>query len=362
MISDPALLEGETHHNALELLAVNALSRGDIKAAFRYADRRCRIPPLADAHHYTLRAEALSRMGDQRGAVAEVRRALEIAPADLGANRRMFAWANGASKTDAARALLVHEHDVQRLAQPIKHLSSDDPGPFCAITVLDDRIRGWAAWPAPSTLEVEISSGTALSKTSVDSDPKHALAEVLGNAAAFTIERPRSQAPQRVRLSVGGTEFRVFEISANEPSALVPATVATTSTMVDGAEGDLLTVVVPVYGDFRATKACLDSLMAQFPTGPDRHIVVVDDASPDGRIKALVARLAGQSGLRVLTNPGNLGFVGSVNRALGEISGGDVILLNSDTIVPPRFAQRLAAAARSSPDIGTCLLYTSRCV
>ena len=36
-----------------------------------------------------------------------------------------------------------------------------------------------------------------------------------------------------------------------------------------------------------------------------------------------------------MTNPRNLGFVGSINRALKNVDAGDVILLNADTIVPP---------------------------
>ena len=57
--------------------------------------------------------------------------------------------------------------------------------------------------------------------------------------------------------------------------------------------------------------------------------------------------------VEVIINAHNLGFIGSVNRALERIKQGDVILLNSDTIVPRGFIDRLAAAARSSPDIGT---------
>jgi hypothetical protein len=52
-------------------------------------------------------------------------------------------------------------------------------------------------------------------------------------------------------------------------------------------------------------------------------------------------------------NAANLGFVGSVNRALEKVPAGDVLLLNSDTIVPPGFVERLAAVAHSAPDIGT---------
>ena len=55
----------------------------------------------------------------------------------------------------------------------------------------------------------------------------------------------------------------------------------------------------------------------------------------------------------VMVNGRNLGFIGSVNSALERIKQGDILILNSDTIVPRGFIDRLADAARSSPDIGT---------
>ncbi len=57
--------------------------------------------------------------------------------------------------------------------------------------------------------------------------------------------------------------------------------------------------------------------------------------------------------MKSLSTRAILEFIGSVNRALDSVKQGDVILLNSDTIVPRGFIDRLAAAARSSPDIGT---------
>jgi hypothetical protein len=76
-------------------------------------------------------------------------------------------------------------------------------------------------------------------------------------------------------------------------------------------------------------------------------------ASPDHRIRELIDGLAPRGNLRVLTNPRNLGFVGTINRALKEVPSGDIILLNADTIIPHGFIARLSATARLSPDIGT---------
>jgi GT2 family glycosyltransferase len=112
-------------------------------------------------------------------------------------------------------------------------------------------------------------------------------------------------------------------------------------------------VIVPVHGDLAATKACLESLLTQLDQAGRHQVIVVNDASPDRRIVRLLELLAASNHVRVLTNPRNLGFVGAVNRALREVSAGDVILLNADTIVPQGFIERLAAEACASPEIGT---------
>jgi len=111
------------------------------------------------------------------------------------------------------------------------------------------------------------------------------------------------------------------------------------------------TVIVPVFADFSATTACLDSLLA------DEHrtfrVLIVNDDSPEPAIRDHLASLSKLPGVTILSNPTNLGFVGSVNRALAQLDGGDVVLLNADTIVPPGFVDRLKATAALSDDIGT---------
>jgi O-antigen biosynthesis protein len=81
---------GEPHHQCLEMQCAEALQRGDPDAAYRLADRRCRIRPLPDAHCFVLRAEALYRMGERAAAIEDLEAALEIAPEDLAVNRRML--------------------------------------------------------------------------------------------------------------------------------------------------------------------------------------------------------------------------------------------------------------------------------
>ena len=113
-----------------------------------------------------------------------------------------------------------------------------------------------------------------------------------------------------------------------------------------------VTVIVPVYRDYDATRVCIETLLSELKASGHRAILV-DDATPDPRIAKCLVKSATDGRVEVIINAHNLGFIGSVNRALERIKQGDVILLNSDTIVPRGFIDRLAAAARSSPNIGT---------
>jgi GT2 family glycosyltransferase len=83
------------------------------------------------------------------------------------------------------------------------------------------------------------------------------------------------------------------------------------------------------------------------------NVVLVNDATPNDRLAKYLAKMANLQSVELLNNERNLGFVGSVNRALDHVRKGDIILLNSDTIVPSGFVNRLIAAARLSSDIGT---------
>ena len=92
-------------------------------------------------------------------------------------------------------------------------------------------------------------------------------------------------------------------------------------------------VIVPVYGDYAATKACLDALEAE-GSRMAKHVTVVDDCSPDGDIRAMTEERAQRGLFTLVRNEENLGFARSANRALEHIAQCDVPLLNSDTVLP----------------------------
>ena len=109
----------------------------------------------------------------------------------------------------------------------------------------------------------------------------------------------------------------------------------------------LTTVVVPIYNGFTDLVGCLSSLLSSREANRHRFaILLIDDASTDPRVAAYLDKLRAcrLEGLRMLSNRDNLGFVGTVNRGMSATFG-DVVLLNSDTIVHGDWLDRLQAAA-----------------
>jgi GT2 family glycosyltransferase len=120
-----------------------------------------------------------------------------------------------------------------------------------------------------------------------------------------------------------------------------------------GADGRkrAATVVIPVHDGAQVAIACLTSVLASVST--DTGIVVVDDGSSDAGLIATLDDLARQRRIRLLRRPTALGFPASANAGILAAKGRDVVLLNSDTLVPPGWLERMRTAAYSALDIGT---------
>ncbi len=115
-----------------------------------------------------------------------------------------------------------------------------------------------------------------------------------------------------------------------------------------------LTIIIPVYNAVEAVQRCFESLRRFTPD--EVGLIVVDDASPDERIAVVLDQIANRPNTTVVRNEENLGFTHSVNRGLdlaAEGVVGDVVILNSDTIVTPRWIQRLRTAAHEDLRYGT---------
>ena len=287
-------------------------------------------------------------MGAKTAAIADIAKALEIAPDNIAANRRMLAWAKQPQqKMQAAIALVGHETNLELLRKAANVLHKNGQRNFASVTIFADAIEGWAVWADDAPLTISITDETGDVSVTFEADAFHPLAEY-GHATNFVVKRAKSTVPQSVLLSVSGHALYSTRTAGNEPELEVRARWP----RVVSDNNQRVTVVVPVYGDYEATRLCLETLLDELKSSGHRAILV-DDATPDRQIATLLTKLGARSDVEVMVNARNLGFIGSVNRALARIKQDDVILLNSDTIVPPGFINRLAAAARSSADVGT---------
>ena len=112
-------------------------------------------------------------------------------------------------------------------------------------------------------------------------------------------------------------------------------------------------IIIPVYGALDALRACLDSIARE--TDLSRHrVILVADGPQESAVESLIAgfEAAHRASVRVLRNEQRRGFVVAVTRGMHE-SATDVVLLNSDTIVTPRWIEKLIDAAYSAADVGT---------
>ncbi|WP_155774331.1 glycosyltransferase [Burkholderia pseudomultivorans] len=110
-------------------------------------------------------------------------------------------------------------------------------------------------------------------------------------------------------------------------------------------------IIIPVYNAPEEVEECLRSVFLH--TEKSCRIIVIDDASPDPKIKKILGKYKGKRNLEIHVNKKNLGFTRTVNRGISLAGRSDVVFLNSDTKVTPGWLRRLRIAAYSSRDIGT---------
>lgn len=118
--------------------------------------------------------------------------------------------------------------------------------------------------------------------------------------------------------------------------------------------------VVVNYNGGDLVVACIESILAQRFDGTI-DVVVVDNASTDGSVAAVVERFG--DGVHLIANTANLGFV-AANQAMGSVPGladADVVaLVNPDATIAADWLTVLADALAGDPGVGAaspCMLF-----
>lgn len=112
-----------------------------------------------------------------------------------------------------------------------------------------------------------------------------------------------------------------------------------------------ISIIIPVFNAVQEFTCCLESLL-EYTTYPVR-LIIINDTSTDPKVASLLADFEGSEFIEIVSNESNLGFTRTVNKGIQLAGSADVILLNSDTIVTPRWVENLRCAAYSDEKVAT---------
>ncbi|MCI4681337.1 glycosyltransferase family 2 protein [Candidatus Rhodoblastus alkanivorans] len=336
--ADALFFDSKRHFEALLLEIGKNIEAERPDLAFPFADRRCRLLKPS-ARDFLLRSEISRRAGFLAEGAGDLEKAIALDPTDRRILQFALTWGEAAQKSVAARLVLSEDDpDPALVGAAADWLMKEDEAPLFVVSRRDGLIKGWAAWMGAAEFHLRF-EGQSESIVALTPEPDHWLADETRFAASIRLEAAEDweiatllRDGRRVatrRLKAGG---RAFADAAPPPAAL--------------------SVIVPVYEDFAATRACFEALFAQ-GAPPAARIFAVDDASPNAALRAWLDDQAAAGRLVLLRNDDNLGFAASVNRALALCPQGDVVLLNADASPPPESLARLAEVARAAPDIDT---------
>lgn len=131
--------------------------------------------------------------------------------------------------------------------------------------------------------------------------------------------------------------------------------------VTDATDKTLLSVVIPNHNYGRFVGEAIASVAAQ--THGPIQLIVVDDASTDNSVEEIHKALDQADALEstmLIALEANVGKLGALNRALEHVAGHYFIILDSDDILLPGYAERtiaeLEAARAEDPSIA--FLYT----
>jgi GT2 family glycosyltransferase/glycosyltransferase involved in cell wall biosynthesis len=138
--------------------------------------------------------------------------------------------------------------------------------------------------------------------------------------------------------------------SRGNAADMIPFSIGTSAVPV-------ISIVIPVFNQSRYTFNCLSSIRDVMEDSKLKvEIIIVDDKSSDDTQEVL----SQISGIRVVTNEENLGFIDSCNRGAAIARGQYLLFLNNDTLVSPRFLEELLGTFEIKADaglVGAKLLY-----
>ncbi|MBB3950212.1 glycosyltransferase [Aureimonas jatrophae] len=348
--ADPILADPARHAEALIRNASRLLRESRPDAAARLLDRRLRIAPPPAPAERALAALASSLAGRRLDAERALSGALAADPLDPAVGLAALRLAPGDSeRREAARRLLAGPAtpDDARLAA-LSALFATGQDAVAELALRDAELSGWVAWrgEARPVLALLHQDGETHHLLHAEPGPTFAPAGSALALVAGRIGRPLSG----FELRHGRTILDKGTVSArSRHGAPLPVACAPSATPAPRP----LRIVMPVFGDPDSAADALGAAIREARRLADAALVVVDDASPDPALRALVEALAERGLIELRRTAVNLGFTGAVALGLDGIGERDALILNSDAILPRGALERLRSAVYAAADIGS---------
>jgi GT2 family glycosyltransferase len=146
---------------------------------------------------------------------------------------------------------------------------------------------------------------------------------------------------------------RVHGEATQESHPLLPAMpppAGRAEPVVHGDAHPFTQIILPVYNGDDIVRGCLRALQSA-ATGPF-EVLIVDDGSRGFTTEMLRQQIAGDARFVLHRRDTNRGYTKSINEAVAMARAPWVVVLNSDTVVPHGWLDRLHAAARARPGTG----------
>ncbi|MGY9038451.1 MAG: glycosyltransferase [Rhodobacterales bacterium] len=118
---------------------------------------------------------------------------------------------------------------------------------------------------------------------------------------------------------------------------------------------DTITIILPIFNAYDVLKEALQRIVDN--TDLQWRIILIEDCSTDKRVLPLIRdwSVTNKDRATLIQNSQNLGFIKSVNKGLNcaQRWSDTIVLLNSDALVPPKWASRLIQPLRQYPRAAT---------
>jgi GT2 family glycosyltransferase/acetyltransferase-like isoleucine patch superfamily enzyme len=122
------------------------------------------------------------------------------------------------------------------------------------------------------------------------------------------------------------------------------------------SEFNKTSIIMLTYNQLENTKLCIGSIR-KYTVKEEYEIIVVDNNSTDGTVQWL----SEQKDIKTIMNNENLGFPKGCNQGIKIAKGKNILLLNNDTIVTPKWLKNLIIALYSDNTVGAVGAATNFC-